>query len=183
MDFLKIEKIIFEQKNEKCKQLNSLNSKNDLEISNIFPNPINISELEKLLNDKKSELQISAIYILCADINFDYNKIKDFYQQAKDDGFQMARSPSENNIAKKINENKENCIYVGSSIHFFERMKNHLEKPKSTYSLHLKRWFPPDWKLSIEVIKVKNESLAIMQIYEDLLWEAYKPLLGRQGKK
>lgn len=183
MGFVKIEKIIFKQKNEKIKQLNSLNSKNDLEISDIFPGFVTISELEKLLNDKKSELQISAIYIIFTDSNFDYNKIKDCYQNAKDDGFQMARSPSENNIAQKIAENKENCLYVGSSIHLFERLKTHLENPKSTYSLHLKKWFPPEWKLLIEVIKVKDASLEKMQIYEDLLWEAYKPLFGRQGKK
>lgn len=35
-----------------------------------------------------------------------------------------------------------------------------------------------DWNLSIEVIKVKNENLAIIQIYEDLLWEAYRSLYG-----
>lgn len=49
---------------------------------------------------------------------------------------------------------------------------------KKTYALHLKQWFKE--QIEIEVYKTKNEYL---QLFEDIMWDIYKPLLGKRGKK
>ena len=46
--------------------------------------------------------------------------------------------------------------------------------------MHLREWW--DYGLiTIEIYSVENDKY--LQLYEDILWDYYKPLLGRQDKK
>lgn len=103
------------------------------------------------------------------------------YSKAKGN-FQMARCPSDIESARK--ENKENCLYAGSSQNVKSRLVQHLtKKSKSVYALHLSEWLPEDEEITIEIIKMKGEDPQKMQKYEDYLWNHYRPLLGKQGRK
>ncbi len=95
-------------------------------------------------------------------------------------------NPVNRDIIKNIKDykhsyayNKDNCLYVGSSHNINKRLKEHLGisgYPK-TYAMHLKKW----WNYG-PISIVYNVTDKYLQLCEDILWEYYKPLLGRQGK-
>jgi hypothetical protein len=79
------------------------------------------------------------------------------------------------------------CLYVGSSRNIASRVIQHFWKcAKGTYSLHLIEW---DWwkekdKAQIAVwdaSEITDDSH--LQIIEDIVWNEYKPLFGKAGKK
>jgi len=78
---------------------------------------------------------------------------------------------------------KKKCLYVGSSIDLKKRLKEHLgfNDAKKTYALHLNKWYKPIEEVDVKIYRVADEERR--QLLEDLLWEEYKPLLGKQGKK
>lgn len=183
MDFFTLKNIIAKHKQEKYSFIKSANPENDLILkTDLFLNPITINELEETLNSKEKNLNFWAIYLIFTDKDFKYDEIKSSYENAKNQNFKMSRMPTKNNI-NNFEKSDKKCLYVGSSQNLIKRLKEHLEKPESTYSLHLKTWFPSDKKISIQIIEIKNKNQEIMQLYEDFLWEEFKPLFGKQGKK
>ena len=85
-------------------------------------------------------------------------------------------------LMKMFSKNKENCLYVGSSHNLKKRIEEHLGSGGSskTYAMHLSKW----WECgSITVTYYKVEEDKCLQLFEDILWNYYKPVLGRQGKK
>lgn len=86
-------------------------------------------------------------------------------------------------INDNFKSNKDNCLYVGSSHNIIKRISEHLGIGGSskTYAMHLKKW----WKNGAVIIEIYevNDSDKCLQLYEDILWDYYKPILGRQGKK
>lgn len=183
MDFITLKNIITNHQQKSISFLESINPETDLDLkSNLFKNPITISEIEENLSSLETNLGFWAIYLIFADKNFKYEEIKSSYESTKNQGFKMSRMPTEENISS-FEKSEKKCLYVGSCRNLKERLKSHLENPKSTYSLHLKKWFPTDKKLSLQIIEVKTENPEIMQLYEDFLWQEFKPLFGKQGKK
>lgn len=188
MDFITVENlksIISECKQKECSFIESANPESDLYLTpkdNLFPNPITLRELEEELNSNKTNLELWAIYLIFADKDFKYEEIKSSYENAKSKNFKMSRMPSKE-AATAFEKSDKKCLYVGSSQNLKKRLEEHLEKSESTYSLHLKAWFPRDKKLSLQIIEVEKKDQKIMQLYEDFLWENFKPLFGRQGKK
>ena len=85
---------------------------------------------------------------------------------------------NENNFS----ENKENCLYVGSSHNLKKRIEEHLGVGGSskTYAMHLSKWWK-DGLITLTYYKVEEDKC--LQLFEDILWNYYKPILGRQGKK
>jgi hypothetical protein len=81
------------------------------------------------------------------------------------------------------------CLYVGScKNNTRERMNHHVEKiaenKTNVYGLHLEEWLPGDAGFFIDVLDF-GDSIGedYLQIIEDALWKAYKPLFGRMGHK
>ena len=150
----------------------------DLEI------PKKITGNQKEIEDeikKADKRQEWAIYLFFVDKNFKFDLAE--YSRAKCN-YQMARCPREEDLEERKNKVKDGCLYVGSSQNLISRLEQHLTaKSKIVYALHLSEWFPQDEELRLIVIKMKNQDAKKMQKYEDYLWDYYKPLLGKQGKK
>jgi hypothetical protein len=76
------------------------------------------------------------------------------------------------------------CLYVGSCKgKMQDRVKHHLGKLSGTYGLHLKEWWG---KAPIQIFfLVFGENIAgeYLSLIEDALWEAYKPLFGKEGPR
>jgi hypothetical protein len=84
-------------------------------------------------------------------------------------------------------EGKESkCLYVGSSHDIAGRVIQHFWKcHKGTSSLHLIEW---DWwkgksDVQIDIWDASEISDIHLQIIEDIVWETYKPLFGKEGAK
>ena len=70
-------------------------------------------------------------------------------------------------------------LYVGSSLKISTRLRQHLFKcPKKTFSLRLNNW-AKGRRVNIELYETDTKDN--MQLFEDLLWEEYKPMLGKRG--
>lgn len=169
--------ILKSQKKEELKFLNALDFENDLE------SPKKITGNQKKIEDeiKRFDKNEWAIYLFFVDKNFKFDLAE--YSRVKYN-YQMARCPREEDLEERKNEVKDGCLYVGSSQNLISRLEQHLTaKSKTVYALHLSEWFPQDEELRLIVIKMKNQDAKKMQKYEDYLWDYYKPLLGKQGKK
>jgi len=77
----------------------------------------------------------------------------------------------------------------GSSEDILKRLKEHLFKNNpTTYAMRLEEWFKePSVEITIHIwnfyafLRNKKDS-DYLQYIEDLIWNHYKPLFGRQGK-
>ena len=117
--------------------------------------------------------------------------IKDSYPKIKDE-YKMLSKYNEENFDDKVKENSLNCLYVGSSKKLKSRLREHCDdKRKGPYALHIgswKNWLPlKELKAGqIKILKLENQNEYFpdqIQFYEDVLWDYYKPLLGRRGPK
>ena len=154
----------------------------------IQPNATLIKPLIKIELSKYNEQQIpsslpqkgeTSIYIIKSENKYNIAKIKAARNDLKD--YEISRINEEN-----FECNKENCLYIGRSDDIKNRLKQHLFlERKTTYAMRLKQLLKQG-KITIEVYNFgyieKNQNREI-QIYEDLLWRHYQPLLGRQGAK
>jgi len=97
---------------------------------------------------------------------------------------------------KYIKEGESCCLYVGSSLDINQRLKEHLTICNATaYAMHLSEWYPENSKIQIDIwdfteffendkdLEKLNDNEEKLQMIEDLLWEHYQPVFGRQGKK
>ena len=90
---------------------------------------------------------------------------------------------------KNVKSNEPVCLYVGSSEHISQRLKEHLFLCNPTaHALHLEGWYPHDLPFSISLWDFTNflhceNGDEYFQSIEDILWDHYKPLFGRHGKK
>ena len=132
-----------------------------------------------------------GIYIFFCDDKVK-EKIKDFYPKSKK-GENLSKY-NEENFDDKDKENSLNCLYVGSSKELKSRLREHCDdKPKGPYAMHIGSW--KNWltqeelkngQIKIEILKLENQNEYFpdqIQFYEDVLWDYYKPLLGRRGSK
>jgi len=85
-------------------------------------------------------------------------------------------------INRHRQENKDNCVYVGSSESLKTRIKQHFDDNCTalTYALHIKCYYKED-DLIVKYININDRDL--MQDVEDALWDYYKPVLGKRGQK
>ena len=120
---------------------------------------------------------IRTIYIIKSNSKLDSNELNKKRNFWFNKGYQMAKVNDEN-----IEINKENCIYVGQSKNVSGRLKEHLFlKRESTYALRLNKLLE-NASITIEIHEFSN-NVNEVQIFEDVLWDYYKPLFGKQGKK
>lgn len=124
--------------------------------------------------------------------------IKDSYPKSKkgenQDEYKMLSKYNEENFEDNVKENLLNCLYVGSSKELKSRLREHFDdNPKGPYAMHIgswKNWLPlkelKDEQIKIFILKLENQNEYFpdqIQFYEDVLWDYYKPLLGRRGPK
>ena len=164
--------LIKDELEKEIKELQSI--KKNIKIN--FVDDILIEDLKNMnfaLNTDKS----SYIYIIKSKKTLNKEAIKNGIDKAKNENYAMCRF-NENNFS----ENKENCLYVGSSHNLKKRIEEHLGVGGSskTYAMYLSKW----WKYGlITLTYYKVEEDKCLQLFEDILWNYYKPILGRQGKK
>jgi hypothetical protein len=132
-------------------------SSNTLYIFSVTNFPYNETEIEKKFKEEKSQVSLCRV-----------NK----------------SSPK----WKDVNKNKAVCLYVGSSEDISQRLKEHLFRCNpNTYAMHLENWFPNNVSITIDTWNFRDfldgEEDDYLQTIEDILWNHYKPLFGRQGKK
>ena len=174
----KIINIIDKMKTNHINKIGTFNVMDDLEEINGLEG--SGKKLIDQLEDRKKEFKDCwAIYIFKIKDGFKFDgKVLKKYENAKKK-CQMARCPNEDALPKE-----SEILYVGSSQHLYTRLKQHLtDKYKSVYALHLSTWFPKDKSINIQIIEMKDKNAEKMQFYEDMLWEAYKPILGKKGTK
>ena len=124
--------------------------------------------------------------------------IKNSYPKRKkgenQDEYKMLSKYNEENFENKVKENPLNCLYVGSSKELKSRLREHCDdNTKGPYAMHIgswKNWLPlkelKAGQIIIKILKLENQKEYIpeqIQFYEDVLWDYYKPLLGRRGSK
>lgn len=126
-----------------------------------------------------------AIYIITSDVQIKINEVEQkFNNIKKEDEFKEKKYKRGMCRINKDNKKNYKCLYVGSSQNY--RIKSRLMQhlgfgPISTFSLHFNEWWEQG-EIFIDIYEIQNGKKEL-QLFEDLLWEKYKPLFGRQGKK
>jgi hypothetical protein len=86
----------------------------------------------------------------------------------------------------RLNEPPKKYLYVGSSSSLGRRFREHLGYgARGTYALHLAHW-SEGVNLNLELVVaryVPRVSGNIIGALEDQLWDALKPMFGRQGRR
>lgn len=145
-------------------------------INTLKINTSNKSENTKILKTIKND--VPMIYIIRTNENITIEEIESAKEKLKTEGFGMFRI----NCKEIPNDpNQSKCLYVGSSKKLRDRLKQHIGlTSKTTYALHLNEWWR-NKKIEIEIYEIID--FDNMQLYEDCLWQANKPILGREGKR
>ena len=156
-----------------------------IETLNSILENVNIKKIESFVIDplKEEKLNLnlpkgkSFIYIIKSIKAIEQQTISKGIEEGKKQNFAMCR------INDNFEVNSENCLYVGSSHSIVKRISEHLGIGGSskTYAMHLKYWWT-NGPIIVEIYEVNNFDKCL-QLYEDILWDYYKPILGRQGKK
>jgi hypothetical protein len=82
----------------------------------------------------------------------------------------------------KFNENSNKTIYVGTSKTLKTRLNQHFGyASKTTYSLHLRRWFPENIDLTLGIYKVSTDNKLGVELIEQTIWEMKKPQFGKKS--
>lgn len=160
-------------------KINMLNSiKNNINLKELASFDYNsIENLNQAIDDYLNiGVKLPCLYIIQINKNLELSYVKNKKEQYKKN-VALFKINEEN-----FNDKNNKCLYVGSSHNIKKRIKEHLGTAGSnkTYALHLKQWIDDDVKFQIHIFKTEDINL---QLFEDLLWDLYKPLLGRKGAK
>ena len=128
--------------------------------------------------------KLDIIYLIKVENKNRYTDVvEEFIKFKTNKEFNTCREKNGNNW----NTCDEKYLYVGScKKNIKNRLMQHFGfRTKSTYALHLNEWwnftkFGEIKIITYEVLSSKNDAL---QVCEDILWDYYKPILGKQGKK
>jgi hypothetical protein len=78
----------------------------------------------------------------------------------------------------------EHCLYVGSCKEKTQnRVKHHLGELSGMYGLHLGEWWGKTPIQIFFLVFPDNISGEYLNLIEDVLWEAYRPLFGKKGPR
>jgi hypothetical protein len=146
---------------------------------------INVTRLKKdlrypYLNDMKKAIYIiSAPHFPCS-----WEKITNLKKQKTITAFPKINDKLQHWDRQEGKKTK--CLYVGSSHDIAGRVIQHFWKcPKDTYALRLIEW--NWWKgksdVQIDIWDASEISDIHLQIIEDIVWEKYQPLFGREGTR
>lgn len=115
------------------------------------------------------------IYIMTVEDNVSLDELGKEKRKSKDLHYSFPQVNEEH-----VSEDNK-YLYVGSSLKISSRLKQHLGFIGSdrTFSLRLNNW-AKGRKISIDLYETDTKDN--MQLFEDLLWKEYKPMLGRMGR-
>lgn len=86
----------------------------------------------------------------------------------------------------RLNDHVGDSFYVGSSQSIAKRVAEHLGYgARQTYALHLRHW-ARDLGLTLDLVCAQypdDTPLPVLQALEDALWQARRPMFGRQGRR
>jgi len=153
--------------------------------------PIIIKNKKELEAFKHEDSKLNHLQNKCNIIYLIKVENKNNYSNIVEEFFKFKNKKEFNTCREKNGNNWVNCnekyLYVGScKENIKSRLMQHFGfKSKSTYALHLNEWWDFERFGGIEIII--NEVLYLnndaLQVCEDILWDYYKPILGKQGKK
>ena len=152
-----------------------------------FPNLANESKWKWL--DEYGEKTVYMFTVI--KFPYDKNKIVEIKERLSNEKkISLFRVNDKSPEWKKVNTENDVCLYVGSSTNIRQRLKEHLFLcNQSANALHLNQWFDKTipvriltWDFS-KFLENEGDNFDYLQIIEDLLWQHYQPLLGKQGKK
>jgi uncharacterized protein YutD len=82
----------------------------------------------------------------------------------------------------KFNENTSKTIYVGTSKSLKTRLNQHFGfAGKTTYALHLMRWFPENLDLTLGIYKVSTDDKLGVELIEQTIWDMKEPQFGKRS--
>jgi len=75
------------------------------------------------------------------------------------------------------------CLYVGHSLAFDRRLRDHLgDGAAKTSSLNLRHWgLHPDGLIDVHAYDFADDDRLLARMFEEYLWDALRPVLGRRG--
>jgi len=149
--------------------------------------------LEKCYRKTDDKMKSNAIYIFSV-TRFPYSESKvasifeKISQKPKEEKISLCRRNKTSVGWKNVQRDESVCLYVGSSEDIAQRLKEHLFLcNRGTYAMHLEGWFPKNITITVNIWNfhdfLSGEDSDYLQYIEDILWNHYKPLFGRQGKK
>jgi len=177
---------LFEKKEiPKCNQINtSIDRLKQIKYHKLYPDLV--SEYQWLEKYCGKTLYVFSI------TNFPFKKdeLKNIFDDIKNEKqVSLCRINETSPEWENVQSNKTVCLYVGSSNDISQRLKEHLFLCNSnTYAMHLEKWFKTDLAITIYTWDFNDflnseENKNHLQNIEDILWNHYKPILGKQGKK
>ena len=183
-----IEVLIKKGISKKIEQLNNLNNLSIKNSKEILINNISKYSISNLNNDFSGIGENIIYQINSKELTISYEELKNTFDALKK---KYKNNGKEYHISK-INEKhwsselSNYCLYIGSKRNdAITRFKQHLGiniDNRSVYSLYLSDWWPDNIELQIKIYEFgKSINQNSLQIIEDILWEEYKPLLGKQG--
>lgn len=152
--------------------------KNDISIELLKKYNFDTIENQSTKINNLKDINQPLLYIIKINSNLKIEDVTKAKKECSKNDFAMFKINKDNFLEQF--DKKIKYLYVGSSHNIKKRLIEHMGVggSKKTYALHLKQWFKE--QIEIEVYKTKNEYL---QLFEDIMWDIYKPLLGKRGKK
>jgi hypothetical protein len=181
-----VEKIIEKQAGVMAEKLNLIKKIRFPEAKVISIANIHGYTLEKLEQDF-ANLKTNILYQITAkSLPFTHNEIEEEFTELREKYAAKYCISKVNNAALWERELDEYCLYIGSKEKkAIKRFQEHLgigTDSRSTYALWLKDWWPKNTELVFKIYEFDNTiDTELLQIIEDLLWDEYKPLLGKKG--
>ncbi|GHU07230.1 hypothetical protein FACS1894151_01260 [Spirochaetia bacterium] len=187
--YRKIEELFAKKPIPECKQIKeTIESLKQIQYHKKYPN----------LKSKYPWLGLNSyfaktIYIFSV-TNFPYSKegmekkFEEISSKSSNKKILLCRINTDSPEWKNVQKNKAVCLYVGSSDGLQQRLKEHLCLCNpSAYAMHLEKWFESNLTITINTWGfyeyLDGEPSDYLQNIEDVLWNHYRPLFGRQGKK
>ncbi|SHK59876.1 hypothetical protein [Maribacter aquivivus] len=117
----------------------------------------------------------------------------DKYEKVQENFETIKKKKKGDRSYSKVNDKNDPCkyLYVGSSQrkNLATRIRNHFGLGgKTVYSMHLLYSFPKDinCKIKITLYKIdmpsqEDNAINLLELYEQELWDKYKPMFGKQS--
>lgn len=142
-----------------------------------LPDEVAVSRLLKEVSDWVGASKACLYYFECRSGDVDLARVEHAFAKAKARKACKRAYPHLNAPGT--------CFYVGSSRSLATRFRDHLGfGAKGTYALQLVHWAPP-LSLQLEFVCARyaeDTPAAVIQVLEDTLWEARRPMFGRKGR-
>lgn len=158
-----------------------------VEFSTLQLSEVDIKRLEERLPKPTRSKSVGYLYVFAQRQGFliERSDILNAFNYAKSGGGDKEKALN-NLCGVNLSSVPEGCVlYVGRSWAPRTRVLNHLRASKSkTYAIHFAAWAQQiDLKVDLFVFEFPSIPDRVLQVLEDVTWDALVPLFGRHGKK